>query len=125
MNTKKTKQKSTKHLRLFCKYTKQDYLTYTQIKKLMGHHDLSRMSNWADEIKSDPAWKKANDWHWCTVPDGEAYEKNKHSGQAVEKINEFIVVLKNKKSTKEEKQVLNYIITDINHLQYTDYDSDK
>ena len=35
MNTKKTKQKSTKHLRLFRKYTKQDYLTYTQIKKLM------------------------------------------------------------------------------------------
>ena len=35
MNTKKTKQKSTKQLRLFRKYTKQDYLTYTQIKKLM------------------------------------------------------------------------------------------
>ena len=56
----------------------ENYLTKnakTQIKKLMGHHDLSRMSNWADEIKSDPVWKKANDWHWCTVPDGEAYEK--------------------------------------------------
>mgnify|MGYP001399188733 FL=1 len=35
MNTKKTKQKSSKQLRLFRKYTKQDYLTYTQIKKLM------------------------------------------------------------------------------------------
>ena len=35
MNTKKTKQKTSKHLRLFRKYTKQDYLTYTQIKKLM------------------------------------------------------------------------------------------
>ena len=39
-----------------------------QIKKIMGHHDLSRMSNWADEIKSDPEWKIANDWHWCTIP---------------------------------------------------------
>ena len=35
MNTKKTKQKSSKQVRLFRKYTKQDYLTYTQIKKLM------------------------------------------------------------------------------------------
>ena len=76
-----------------------------QIKKLMGHHDLSRMSNWADEIKSDPSWKIANDWHWCTIPDGELYEKDKHSGKAVEKVNEFISVLKNKKSNKEDKQI--------------------
>ena len=77
----------------------------TQIKKLMGHHDLSRMSNWADEIKSDPNWKIANDWHWCTIPDGEIYEKDKHSGKAVEKVNDFISVLKNKKSKKEDKQI--------------------
>ena len=76
-----------------------------QIKKIMGHHDLSRMSNWADEIKSDPEWKIANDWHWCTIPDGEEYEKNKHSGKAVEKVNEFIDILKNRKSSKQEKQV--------------------
>ena len=76
-----------------------------QIKKLMGHHDLSRMSNWADEIKSDPSWKIANDWHWCTIPDGELYEKDKHAGKAVEKVNDFISVLKNKKSKKEDKQI--------------------
>ena len=46
-----------------------------QIKKLMGHHDLSRLSNWADEIKSDPNWKIANDWHWCTIPDEEFTKK--------------------------------------------------
>lgn len=83
----------------------------TQIKKIMGHHDLSRMSNWADEIKSDPDWEIANDWHWCTIPDGESYKKDKHSGQAVEKINEFIATLKNKKSKKEEKQIaLKFIV---------------
>ena len=77
----------------------------TQIKKLIGHHDLSRMSNWADHIKSDPSWKHANDWHWCTVPDGEDYVTGKHKGLAVEKVIEFIAVLKDKKSLKEEKQV--------------------
>ena len=76
-----------------------------QIKKLMGHHDLSRMSNWADEIKSDPDWEIANDWHWCTIPDGKSYEKDKYSGKAVEKVNEFINVLKNKRSKKEDKQI--------------------
>ena len=77
----------------------------TQIKKLMGHHDLSRMSNWADEIKSDPDWEIANDWHWCTIPDGESYKKDNYSGKAVEKVNEFINILKNKRSKKKDKQI--------------------
>ena len=84
------------------------YLTKTakmKIKKLMGHHDLSRMSIWADEIKSDPQWKHASDWHWCTIPDGEDYETGKHKGQAVEKVNEFIAALKSNNSTREEKQI--------------------
>ena len=76
-----------------------------QIKKILGHNDLSRVSTWADEIKSDPNWKHAYDWHWCTIPDGEKYETGKHTGNAIEKVNEFIVTLKNKKSSKEEKQI--------------------
>ena len=59
----------------------------------------------ADEIKSDPQWKHAGDWHWCTIPDGEDYETGKHKGQAVEKVNEFIKTLKRKNTTTEEKQV--------------------
>ena len=74
-----------------------------QIKKLIGHNDLSRLSNWADEIKSDSKWDHAWDWHYCTVPDNEDYEKGKHKGLAIEKVNEFIETLKNKKSTKEDK----------------------
>ena len=76
-----------------------------QIEKLMGHHDLSRMSNWADEIKSDPAWDNAWDWHYCTIPDQEEYKSGKHKGKAVDKINEFIGTLKNKKISKEERQI--------------------
>ena len=101
----------------------------TQIKKLMGHHDLSRMSNWADEIKSDPEWKKANDWHLCTIPDGETYEKDKHSGQAVEKINEFVATLKNKKSKKEEKKIalkfIVHLIGDLHQPLHVGNGSDK
>ena len=59
MNTKKTKQKSSKQVRLFRKYTKQDYLTYTQIKKLMKqefklvynkHIMTSFMGIWSSKI---------------------------------------------------------------------------
>ncbi len=76
-----------------------------QIKKIIGHHDLSRISFWADEIKSDPAWKHAGDWHWCTVPDNENYEKGKHKGLAVEKVKEFTKVLKQENTTIEKKQI--------------------
>ena len=40
-----------------------------KIREIIGHTDLSRMSTWADEIKSDPNWKHAGEWHWCTVGD--------------------------------------------------------
>ena len=76
-----------------------------QIKKLMGHHDLSKISTWADEIKSDPDWDHAWDWHYCTIPDGEKYEPGKYRGDAIEKINKFIQTQKNTASTKEEKQI--------------------
>ena len=85
---------------------RENYLTKNsklQIKKLLGHHNLSRISNWADEIKSDPKWDHAWDWHYCTIPDGENYEKGKHKGQAVEKVFDFTKTLKDKKSTKEDK----------------------
>ena len=76
-----------------------------QIKKLMGHHDISRMTVWADEIKSDPEWKHANNWHWCTIPDNEKYTKEKYDGLAVEKLKEFITTLKTKKNSLEEKKI--------------------
>ena len=77
----------------------------TEIKKLLGHHDISRISNWADEIRSDPTWGHASDWHYCTIPDNEQYKKGKHAGKAVEKINEFSEILKNKNSGVEEKKI--------------------
>jgi len=85
-----------------------EYLTKNaklQIRKLIGHEDLSRISNWADEIKSDPNWSHSFDWHYCTVPNGERYITGQHKGLAVEKSKEFISTLKNTSSTKTEKTI--------------------
>ncbi len=85
--------------------------TKQQIRKLLGHQDLSRISNWADEIKSDSNWAHAYDWHYCTIPEGEKYISGKYKGEAVEKTIEFINVLKNKKSKKDEKIIaLKFIV---------------
>tara|TARA_Y100001970_G_scaffold47587_2_gene60232 strand:+ start:973 stop:1734 length:762 start_codon:yes stop_codon:yes gene_type:complete len=110
----------------------ESYLTKNakmQIKKLMGHHDLSRFSVWADQIKSDPTWKHANNWHWCTVPDGESYQKGKHGGLAVEKVKEFILTLKSKQATKEKKQIalkfLVHLIGDLHQPLHIGNGSDR
>ena len=85
----------------------EDHLTdkaKQEITSLMGHHDLALLSYWADEIKSDPKWKHAGDWHYATIPDGEEYIPGKHKGKAIEKVKEFSEVLKNKSASKIEKQ---------------------
>ena len=81
------------------------------ITKLFGHSDLARIANWADEIKSDPAWKHANDWHYCTVLDSHEYRGPEDGGRAVQKVTEFTDLLK--KGTlgeKDQKDVLRFIV---------------
>ena len=85
----------------------EDYLTEKakqNIISLIGHHDLAMLSNWADEIKSDPNWRHANDWHYATIPDGEDYKSGKHRGKIIEKVQEFSEVLLENRSLKLEKQ---------------------
>ena len=100
-----------------------------QIKRILGHNDLSRVSTWADEIKSDPDWKHAWNWHFCTIPDGEDYETGKYTGDAVEKIKEFSGVLKNLKASKEDKKValkfLVHLIGDLHQPLHVGKGNDK
>lgn len=100
-----------------------------QIKKILGHHDLAYVSNWADEIKSDPNWSHAWDWHFCTIPNGESYEHGKYKGEAIEKVNEFISALKNKKTPLEEKRIalkfLVHLVGDLHQPLHVGRKNDK
>jgi hypothetical protein len=60
----------------------------------MGHTDLARVGNWADEIKSDPKWDHSHDWHYCTILEGHQYEGPEAGGRAVQKVTEFTKLLK-------------------------------
>ncbi|NQV42594.1 MAG: S1/P1 nuclease [Candidatus Marinimicrobia bacterium] len=82
-----------------------------EITKLFGHSDLARIANWADEIKSDPAWKHANDWHYCTVLEGQEYIGPDDGGRAVQKVSEFTTLLeKGTLGEKDQKDVLRFIV---------------
>lgn len=79
--------------------------TALKVKEILGDETLASVANWADFIKSDPNWKKANSWHYVSIPDGKSYEKIEKSkdGDVVWAIEKFSKVLSDKKATKENK----------------------
>ena len=82
-----------------------------KITELFGHSDLARIANWADEIKSDPDWKHANSWHYCTILEGQEYEGPDAGGYAVKKVSEFSDLLKKDVLGNEDQlDVLRFIV---------------
>ncbi|MCH2534692.1 MAG: S1/P1 nuclease [Bdellovibrionales bacterium] len=82
-------------------------------KKLLGHESLAEASSWADFIKSETKWKKANPWHYVTISEGKSYKdmKKNKDGDVVWAINHYCKQLKNKKSSKKDKtEALKFLI---------------
>ena len=49
------------------------------IKNLLNGKSLASVSTFADDIKSDPKYKKFNPWHYVNIKSGENYDtKNKN-----------------------------------------------
>ncbi|HEY1010329.1 MAG: S1/P1 nuclease [Daejeonella sp.] len=51
----------------------QDYLkkrTQREIKNILGNESLAMASNWADFIKSEPAYNYLSNWHYINLPAG-------------------------------------------------------
>ena len=42
--------------------------TRKEIKKILGNESVAMASNWADFIKSDPAYKYLDNWHYFNLP---------------------------------------------------------
>ncbi|MCF7808747.1 MAG: S1/P1 nuclease [Candidatus Marinimicrobia bacterium] len=82
-----------------------------QIAGILGHTDLARISNWPDEIKSDPKWDHTHDWHYCTIFDGKEYEGPEAGGRAIQKVVEFSDLLpKGVLSDRDQKNILCFIV---------------
>ncbi len=76
-----------------------------EVKELLGNETLAISSTWADFIKSDRSWDKANTWHYVTIEDGQTYETStiNPQGDVVEAIDRMIKTLKNKKAERQER----------------------
>ncbi len=89
------------------------------VRELLGPDSLAEVSNWADEIRSDPSWKRADPWHYVNIPDGETYEamSKNPAGDVIVALKKFEATLRNPAAPKEERiQALKFMVHMIGDL---------
>ena len=68
-------------------------------------YSLAFVSTYADDIKSDDAYKKYYTWHYVNFPIGSTYESHSKNvkGDLIEGINTCIKFLKDENSSNKDK----------------------
>lgn len=76
------------------------------ISKLLNGKGLALVSNFADDIKSDRAYKEYSSWHYVNFPFDKKYGEEKPSeyGDLIKGIEKCIAVLKDKESPAKDKE---------------------
>ncbi|OAB81554.1 S1/P1 nuclease [Cochleicola gelatinilyticus] len=101
------------------------------IAELMNGESLALMSTYADEIKSDKAYRAYGPWHYVNFPFGATYEAHDKSdkGDLIQAINTCISVLKDATETKENKvfhlKLLVHFIGDLHQPLHVGMADDK
>jgi hypothetical protein len=102
-----------------------------KIAEILGTDTLAQVSNWADEIKSDPKWRYTAGWHYANMEEGQDYKtskKNSH-GDILRAISLSLRVLKDSKATVVNKQCalkwLVHLMGDLHQPMHMGYASDK
>ncbi len=96
--------------------------TKSAIEKILGSDTLTEVTNYADEMRTDPSdfWQhQARHYHYVTVPKGKKYsdEGVPKQGDAVFALDKYSKVILNPKSIKSEKQLaLKFIVHIIGDL---------
>ncbi|AUC85020.1 S1/P1 Nuclease [Polaribacter sp. ALD11] len=102
-----------------------------KIDKLLKGQSLAFVSTFADEIKSDKAYRKYSSWHYVNMNIDESYAdaaKNP-KGDVVTAINKCIEVLKDKNSSDEDKsfhlKMLVHFVGDLHQPMHIGQREDK
>lgn len=83
------------------------------VECLIGPESLAQASTWPDEVRSDPAWKKADSWHFVSVDDGETLETTQRNpaGDVLEALQRFEGVLRDPEATPAAKaEALRFLV---------------
>jgi len=79
--------------------------TAQAVAALLAPEKLAYVGTWADEIRAEPEWAKADPWHWVTIPDGQTYEATPKNpgGDVLEAISRFEKVLADGTAARQER----------------------
>ena len=80
--------------------------TAREIAVILGPERLPYVGVWADDVRSDPAWSKAETWHYVTLPAGVTYvaSKKNEAGDVLEAIARFERILADRSAPRPERQ---------------------
>ena len=105
------------------------------VQQILGTESIAMASNWADFIKSDPAYPYLSSWHYINVPDDlsypefQSYLKNDTTVDAYTKLNFIIKQLKNKELRKDKKllylRLLIHIVGDVHQPMHVSRKADE
>jgi len=105
------------------------------IEAILGNDGIAMASNWADFIKSDPAYNYVYNWHFInldkayTYPELKVYLKQDTAADAYTKLQFLVSELKKKDISKENKllylRLLIHIVEDLHQPLHTGHASDK
>ncbi len=105
--------------------------TKRKISELLDGQSLAMVSTFADDIKSDKAFRKYSTWHYVNLNDDETYQTSKKNpkGDLVTAIAKCKEVLLDKNSTKEDKafhlKMLVHFIGDLHQPMHVGRVSDR
>ncbi|MBK0379779.1 S1/P1 nuclease [Mucilaginibacter segetis] len=121
-----------------CGQIAESYLTpkaRKAIQAILGDESVAMASNWADFIKSDPAYSYLSSWHYIdfdkpyTYPEMQAFLLKDTSVDAYTKLNFLIGELKKKDLPQANKllylRMLIHIVEDVHQPMHTAHTADK
>jgi hypothetical protein len=121
-----------------CGQIADSYLTlkaHKAVKSILGNESIAMASNWADFIKSDPAYSYLSSWHYIdfdkayTYPEMQEFLLHDTNTDAYTKLNFLIAELKKKDLSKENKvlylRMLIHIVEDVHQPMHTAHADDK
>jgi len=87
--------------------------TKVMIQSLIGNNHLYSISSWADDIRKDH--RETGPWHYVNIPLGGKYDATRDcpppKSCVVQKIEEFLKVLTDKKTSREQRaEALKFIV---------------
>jgi hypothetical protein len=76
---------------------------WKNIEEVLDGQSIAMVSNFMDEIKSDPTYDSLGPWHYCTIPEGTNYAGPPEEGDVIQAIRRYTELLKSGQLNKEEE----------------------